>query len=171
MFCFGETLQLLWLSTSWRASPWQVILAEGVSSDKDAVHASFWNWMAMSLVCCYFPRHFCNCHSQNALWFLLLCRAAMCYWLHVRNHSAHLLCKTTKSHIPKYIVCLLFLKAWSISIFILIWLWKYDRVMKADIQFQNLCLNFIFVIWGVIQPLWLDLSSLGVLNDVLSLLC
>lgn len=30
----------------------------GFGSDTDAVHVSFWNWMAMSLVCLYFPRHF-----------------------------------------------------------------------------------------------------------------
>lgn len=86
------------------------ILAVGVSSDKDAVHASFWNWTAVSSVCLYFPRHFCNCHSQNALWLLLACRAAMCYWLRVRNHLAHLLCKTIQSHLPEHIVCLLSLK-------------------------------------------------------------
>ncbi len=80
----------------------------GSSSDKDAVHASFWNWKAMSVVCLHFPRHFCNCHSRNAVWFLLPCQAAMYYWLHVRNHSAHLLGKTIRTHIPEYIFCVVF---------------------------------------------------------------
>lgn len=110
----------------------------GWSSDKDAGRSSFWNWRAMSIVGLYFPRHSCNRHSQNALLFLLTCQTAMCYWLSVRNpvfliYSA----KTKESHVLEYIICLFFLKAWSLSIFVLIWLRRYDRVMKVDIPSLN----------------------------------
>ena len=47
----------------------------------------------MSLACHYIPWRICSCNSQNALWFLLLCWAAIRCWLHVRNHLPHLLCK------------------------------------------------------------------------------
>ncbi len=135
MFCFSETLQLLTLNQ-----------LKGLTVTR---HSSC--GLQLWYRCCtciiskldghvfsltLFPQTICNCHSQNTLWFLLPCWAAMCYWLHVRNHLAHLLCKTTQSHIPEYIVCLLFLNAGSISIFVLIWLWKYDTVMKADIHFK-----------------------------------
>lgn len=122
--------------------------------------------MAVSVVGLYFPRHVCNCHSQNALWFLLACRAALRYWLVVGNHSAHLL-QTIESHVPEYTVCLLFLKAWNTSIFVLTWLRKHDTVMKVDIPFTNPCLNFIFF-----HQERDSAPVIGfVLNDVLSLLC
>lgn len=80
----------------------------------------------------------------------------MCYWLHVGNHLVHFLCKTIQPLIPVYIVCLLFVKAWSMSIFVP--MCKYDTVIKADIHFKIFLWTLSFLIKSVIQPLWSHLS-------------
>lgn len=108
----------------------------------------------MSIVCLYFPRHICNCYSKNALWFLLPCQTALWYWLHVKNNLPVLL---VQNNLIFQLLLYALLKAWSISVFVLIWLCKHDRVIKVDTDFE-ICL------WTLSLP-----SDLIVITFVFSL--
>lgn len=68
----------------------------GFSSVKDAVHVLFWNWKAVSKICLHLLMPFPKC---SLIW------AAMCYWLHVGNHLAHLLCSNNTIPYPR-VYCL-----------------------------------------------------------------
>lgn len=86
---------------------------------------------------CYHARQLCDTDCMSRI----IC---LCYW-----------CKTI-SYFSCYCTHFL-LKAWSISVFVLIWLCKHDRVIKVDTDFE-ICL------WTLSLP-----SDLIVITFVFSL--